>query len=323
MLQGVDHQFGHDQAETDRRVGVDPALVRVHVERNLLGVADHRGPEALAQLDEVGAQLHLAQGGRRQLPLHRSDRHDPVMRVVQVHPHVLGPDVARALQQHAGDDLQAVGDPVLHLLQQDRLFAEQVVLEPFGCTGVGDIRNRQKNPHRLLIPIIELLRVQHQPPGRRVLARQIHLVGVDPGLAGQGRGQQRAQPGRLPLALAKSEHRPPGGLVGLDRKRLAERGAGRDHLEPAIEQKQRRIGRGDHGERQVQRDVRMRCRRNGGHDGSFRTDRRLAERKPYPANTGETTGRAFRRVGLSTLSNTFPRQSAAVFALARAYLMQI
>ncbi len=42
-----------------------------------------------------------------------------------------------ALHQHTGDDLQAVGDPMLNLLQQDIPFVQQIVLTRLGEAGVA------------------------------------------------------------------------------------------------------------------------------------------------------------------------------------------
>jgi hypothetical protein len=43
-------------------------------------------------------------------------------------------DLAGALHQHARDDLETVGDPMLHLLQKDRLLAKEfVLLSGFGA----------------------------------------------------------------------------------------------------------------------------------------------------------------------------------------------
>ena len=92
-------------------------------QRHLLVVPDHRGSKALAELREIGPQVDIAGAGGGELTLHSSDRHHPLVGVPQVHPRLVGADVAGALQQDGGDDLQAVCDPVLDLLQQDAFFA--------------------------------------------------------------------------------------------------------------------------------------------------------------------------------------------------------
>jgi hypothetical protein len=51
-------------------------------------------------------------------------------------------NLAGALHEDAGDDLEAVRDPVLHLLQKDGLLAQQVVLK---LRAGSQIERRQKN----------------------------------------------------------------------------------------------------------------------------------------------------------------------------------
>ena len=58
--------------------------------------------------------------------LHRRHGHDAAMGVLQVQPGLVGLDRAGLQQQDAGDDLQAVGDAVLHLLQQRLLLGQQL-----------------------------------------------------------------------------------------------------------------------------------------------------------------------------------------------------
>ena len=98
------------------------------------------------KIGEIGAQRDVAERGGGQLPLHGGDRHHPVVGIAQMAARLFGADLAGALHQHAGDDLQAVGDPVLQLLQQDRLLAQQIVLELVADPGVGDVGDRQDQP---------------------------------------------------------------------------------------------------------------------------------------------------------------------------------
>ena len=70
----------------------------------------------------------------------------------------------RALHEHAGDDLEAVGDAVLELLEQDRLLAKQVVLELLADPRVGDVGRGHDQPDIVGVEIIELAGVDHQAP---------------------------------------------------------------------------------------------------------------------------------------------------------------
>jgi hypothetical protein len=71
--------------------------------------------------------------------LQGGDGHHALVRVEQVSAGLVGLHLAGALHQNAGDDLQAVGDAVLELLQKHRLFPQHVVLEPLGDARVCDV----------------------------------------------------------------------------------------------------------------------------------------------------------------------------------------
>ena len=121
---------------------------------------------------------------------------------------LLGLDPPRALHQHAGDDLQAVGDAVLKLLQQDRLLAQQIVLELLADPRVGDVGHRDDQPDIVGVAIVELAGVDHQAPADLAAALQVHLIGVDLGGAGGGGPEQRAELRHVPLAVAQRGERP-------------------------------------------------------------------------------------------------------------------
>jgi hypothetical protein len=91
-----------------------------------LAVADHRGGQAGAKLGQIGADLDLVDAARGvQVRLHLGHRDHPLVGVLQVEAGLLGGDGPGLEQQDAGDDLQAVGDPVLHFLRADLFLAQQ------------------------------------------------------------------------------------------------------------------------------------------------------------------------------------------------------
>ena len=95
------------------------------------------------------------------MPLHGGDRHDPVVRIVEMSAGLLGLHFAGALHQQTRDDLEAVGDPVLHFLQKDRLLANEFVfLQGLGA-GERDVGYRDQQPDAFMIPVFEQMRV-HQ-----------------------------------------------------------------------------------------------------------------------------------------------------------------
>ncbi len=99
------------------------------------------------------------------------------MRVVQVPAQFVRGASPGALQEHAGDDLQAVGDPMLQFLEQDRLLAQQLVLVPFAPASFGDIRYGQNNANTVQVAIFELMSADQQMSRLLVGALEIHLAG--------------------------------------------------------------------------------------------------------------------------------------------------
>ncbi len=157
---------------------------------------------------------------------------------------------AGALHQDAGDDLQAVGDAVLKLLEQDRLLSQQVVLQPLRQAGVCDVSDRQQQAFAGGVAADELMGGDHQASqtGR---ALEVHLIGVHLRRARERGPEQRAQLRDVPLARPESEQRAPGDVLGFDLERPGKRSARCDHLQIAIEQHDGRIGGCDQRERQA------------------------------------------------------------------------
>jgi len=242
VLQRIDHQFSDDQAQADGNVGVDRGIVAVDVQRQLVMVPDHRGADADAQLVEIGLERHLAEPGEGQLLLQGGDRHDPAVGVGQGGAGLVGLGLAGALQDDAGDDLQTVGDAVLDLLQQDGLFTQQVVLQLLAGPGFGDVGDAQQQPDILPVAIGKQSRVQKEGQGPRLAGLQFDLIGLDSRRAGQGGGQEGAQPGQLPFSVAQAEEGLAHGARRVDLKGLEEGGAGGDDVQIAVQQHQGRGG---------------------------------------------------------------------------------
>ena len=77
--------------------------------------------------------------------LHRCHRHDALVGLLEVATRLLrlhGPSLE---QKDAGDNLEAVGNAVLHLLQQNFLCLKQIVLFLIGLATPGYILDRQKD----------------------------------------------------------------------------------------------------------------------------------------------------------------------------------
>src|SRR3546814_20312899 len=73
MFQRVDDEFGYDQPQADRDIGMHGAAVRGHRDRYPIMIVDHRCAEAFAKLGEITAQFNIAQARCRELLLERSE----------------------------------------------------------------------------------------------------------------------------------------------------------------------------------------------------------------------------------------------------------
>ncbi len=129
--------------------------------------------------------------------------------------------------------------------------------------------------------IVQLPRVQGQAAAGRAGAIQVHLVGLDVGVAREGGLEQRTELGDVPLAAAQLEHRPAGQARRIEPEGAGEGGAGGGDVQLGVEQQQGRVGRGDHRQGQAMGGVGM-YERVGGQGRPPFSRRRLSRRKPWP-----------------------------------------
>jgi len=114
----------------------------------------------------MGADFdRFAMARGQQLLLHGRYRHDSLMRVPKMQPRLLRLHRPRLEQKDARDDLQAVCNTMLHLLQQRFLLLQQLSDLTFGGTPIGDIFKCQENEIAGVSLIEYLPRTQeHQTP---------------------------------------------------------------------------------------------------------------------------------------------------------------
>src|SRR3546814_13679363 len=134
--------LGDNQSYTDRDIRVHTAAIGGNRDRQLVMIVDHRSTEAFAELGEIATQFDIAEPRCGELLLKGRDRHYAVVGVVEMASCLLGLHPPRALHEHAGDDLAAVGNALLEFLEPDRLLAQKVILEffadaRFGPAGAG------------------------------------------------------------------------------------------------------------------------------------------------------------------------------------------
>ena len=156
----------------------------------------------------------------------------------------------RALQQHTGDDLQAVGDPVLDFLQQQLFVAHKVVLDLFGQPLRCHVGNRKDHADALGFEIVERMRVNQQAQRILAAANQIHFINIDGRIACNRCFQQRVELAHIPFTFAKFGQRPAiyCGAIKIEglAKRIARRDDGQIFFEEHKRRKRRRYQRNRH-----------------------------------------------------------------------------
>ena len=158
--------------------------------------------------------------------LHGGDRQNALMRVLQLQPRLLRLDGSRLDEKDAGDDLQAVGDAVLHLLQQHLLFPHQLFEPPLDATAVSNILERQQDGAVGALFVKYLANVQQHdaPADHRKFA--IDFVSFDRFLILRDRLQKIAQLGDIPLAAVDIEQHLAAEILTGELEGLVERPAG-------------------------------------------------------------------------------------------------
>ena len=142
-------------------------------------------------------------------------------------------------QKDAGDDLQAVGNAMLHLLQQRLLLLQQFRDRPFRGAPVGDIFDRQQN-ELVSIPLIEhLTGVQEHRASSDNGKIPLDFVSLHRGVSGPrhppAAAEARGYPtGRRPARRSADRERPDGSP-----ERLIESAICGDDAQVLIEDKQR------------------------------------------------------------------------------------
>ena len=116
--------------------------------------------------------------------LHSRDGHQPAVRVAEMPTGFVRLNLTGALHQDARDDLETVRNPVLHLLQKDRLLAQQVVLKLLVGPSLGYIRNSQEDADMLLVVVVEFVRIYDKQTWVLPVANEFKFIRMHLGRAG-------------------------------------------------------------------------------------------------------------------------------------------
>ena len=236
MLQRIDDQFRDDEPQAGGLIGCGQAPVGRRTQRDPAFLVDHGGTDAVAKTCEIGAQFDPVAARDHELTLQGGNRYDAMMRIAELQARFFQLDPPRALHEHAGDDLEAVGDTVLQLLQENFLLLDQVVLDPglqpFG-SDVGDGQHHE----RLGAVVFQLLGVQDDACVRVARAREVHLIGIDGSRSCERRDQKRAKLRDVPLAFTQIGKRGSSDCAAIETEGLTERFARPNDTETLVEEK--------------------------------------------------------------------------------------
>ena len=172
----------------------------------------------------------LLHGGHRQ--------HAPV-RVLQLQARFLRLHGARLDEKDAGDDLQAVGDAMLHLLQQQVFFLHQLLHLPFHLAPASDVLERQQNGGVRSRLVEHLARIQQHvaPSDRRKDA--VDLIALDRRTIRRDLFQHGLQLRQIPLAAVDFPEQAPDHVLTHEPEGLIEGAAGGDDAQILVEHQER------------------------------------------------------------------------------------
>ena len=198
--------------------------------------ADHRRCKTGAQLRQIGPYLDpFVQPRRVQLFLHRRHRHDALVGIAQMMASFFGLYGPRLEHENAGDDLKAVGDAVLHLLEQNLLLLKQVVLFALGLTAPRHVLYRQKygGSRTIFIKHAPCIEQHHAPADRWEFV--LDLKGLDGAALWNDVFEDLAEPWNVPLPVAQLEEQAAFSFPWRYRERPVERAARGNHAQLRVE----------------------------------------------------------------------------------------
>ena len=142
---------------------------------------------------------------------------------------------------------------MLQLLEQNCLFAQQIVLQLLADLCICDVGRRDDQPDIAGVQIIELAGIDDQAPADLAGTDQVHFIGGDVRVARRRGPEQRGKLGDIPFTAAKRTQRTAVAQRWIDLERVAKRVADSDDRELAVKQQDGGIGRGDHRQGQTVR----------------------------------------------------------------------
>ena len=136
------------------------------------------------------------------------------MRIVEVTAQLLRSDGLRFEQQDVGDDLQAVVDAMLRLLQQKLLLPQQVLLLAFNSPALRYVLNDQQQLRARRFRMTNFAGIERHDAMTNVRKLVLDLQGIYRGLAWNHILQEMPKRRDVPLAIAEVKEHTADGLLG-------------------------------------------------------------------------------------------------------------
>ena len=212
------------------------AGVGFHLHRDRPTVANHGSGQGVAQPGQVRADLdRLAVSRALQLLLHGRYRHHPHMRVAKMQTGLLRLHGPRFQEKDARDDLQTIGNTMLHLLQQCFLLLQQLGYLPFGVAPVGDVFDCQENELASISVFEHLACIQQHRASPDTGKIPLDFVSLHRGVLWGDVRQQQPKLRDIPLAVAQLVNRTTLDVLTVHPERPIECAVGGDDAQILIE----------------------------------------------------------------------------------------
>ena len=157
------------------------------------------------------------------------------MGILEMQPRLRRLHGARFHQQDAGDDLQAVGDPVLEFLEQHPLLPQQLFLLALQSALRGDVLDAEQNGPVGAFLVEELAGIEAHRALAEVGKDVLDLIAFHHAVLGNDLFQEHAELRDVPLAVAQRVEQPALGVLGADPEGQVEGTAGGDHAQLLVE----------------------------------------------------------------------------------------
>ena len=182
--------------------------------------------------------------------LHGGDRKHALVGVLEVATGFVRLDASRLQQQNAGDDLQAVGDAMAHLFQQQFLLAHKLRKFALRRAPPTNVLDGEQERHMRVALRHNRPRIEQHGAAADLGKLVLDLVAVEHRLIREDLFQKCPQHRNVPLAVTQRVKQPPLRIIAACLKRLVERAASGDDAQILVQHQQRLAHSVDDGARE-------------------------------------------------------------------------